>query len=172
MTELFLKCIDVILVNEGGYQNNPNDLGNWTGPNRTGELKGTKYGIACRFFPYLDIKNLTVAQAREIYWQKYYLPMALEGIKNHLSVLQIFDFGVNAGKVRAIRTAQSLVNVKPDGLCGVVTRQAVNAFEFNFPAMYMSERVKYYNMIAERDPKNKVFLKGWLSRVWETNFNH
>lgn len=170
-TALFKKCIEVILTNEGGYTNNPNDLGNWTEPNRTGILKGTKYGIAARFFPHLDIKNLTVEQARQIYFEKYWLPMSLDGIQYDFSALQIFDFGVNAGKGRAIRTAQNVVGVKADGICGKETRAAINTY-INFINQYKSVRIEYYKSIADRDPKNKVFLKGWINRVENTHFNH
>lgn len=171
-TDLFKRCIEVVLVNEGGFQNNPNDLGNWTGPNRTGELKGTKYGIAARFFPYLDIKNLTMAQARQIYYTKYWLPMELDGIINELAVLQMFDFGVNAGKGRAIRTAQNIVGVIADGYCGRITKEAINKYEYGFVNAYVNVRILYYRTIAERDPKNKIFLNGWINRVVNTHFDH
>ena len=44
----FNKIIEVVIKHEGGYVNDPNDLG--------GE---TKYGITKRFYPDVDIKNLT-----------------------------------------------------------------------------------------------------------------
>ena len=47
------KVISVVLLNEGGFQKHPKDPGNWTGPNCTGELIGTKYGIAARYFHHL-----------------------------------------------------------------------------------------------------------------------
>ena len=168
---LFNKCIEVVLVHEGGYQCNPNDLGNWTESNRTGQLKGTKYGICARYFPLLDIKNLTVAKARDIYHLHYWLPMNLDGILNELSALHIFDFGVNAGKRRAIRTAQNIVGVKADGICGRITTRAINEYN-NFVEDYKNVRIQYYKSIAERDPQNKTFLKGWLNRVDNTHFNH
>lgn len=167
---LFKKIIPVIITNEGGYTDNPNDLGNWTEPNRTGILKGTKYGICARYFPYLDIKNLTMAQARQIYFEKYWLPMSLDGLLYDLSALQIFDFGVNAGKGRAVRTAQNIVGVKPDGLMGNITRQAINIYK-DFVDEYKKVRILYYKSIVDRDPKNKVFLKGWLRRVDDTYFH-
>lgn len=171
-TPLFNKCIDIILVNEGGFQNHPNDLGNWTGANRTGELKGTKYGIAARFFPNLDIKNLTINQAKDIYFWHYWSPMNLEGIEDELSALQIFDFGVNAGKGRAIRTAQKLVGAVVDGICGKQTTSLINLCKEGFAILYKRERILYYKHIAERDPKNSVFLNGWIRRVQDTHFNH
>ena len=51
----FKDIIKVTLKHEGGYVNDPKDLG--------GE---TNMGITKRFYPDLDIKNLTVEYATEI----------------------------------------------------------------------------------------------------------
>ena len=51
----FNEIIEVVLQHEGGYVDDPNDLG--------GE---TKYGITKRFYPSVDIKNLTEEQAKHI----------------------------------------------------------------------------------------------------------
>ena len=52
----FDEIIKHVLEHEGGYVNDPKDLG--------GE---TKYGITKRFYPDIDIKNLTIEEAKEIY---------------------------------------------------------------------------------------------------------
>ena len=166
---LFDQCINVVLKHEGKFQDNPNDLGNWVGGYKTGILVGTKYGIAARFFPNENIKNLTVKRAKELYYDRYWLPMNLEGICNELTVLHIFDFGVNAGKRRSIRTAQRLCSVKADGIMGPVTRREINNYDGNFTKDFIHTRRVYYEYIsAKRD--NHVFLKGWLNRVDATHF--
>lgn len=162
--EIFNKCIEVILRSEGGYQCNPSDLGNWS----NGKLIGTKYGIAARFFPNENIKMLTIARAKEIYYLNYFLPMNLEGITNPDSVLQIFDMGINAGKVNAIRIAQRLVNVNPDGRLGVISKSAINSFS-GFPDAYKTKRIEYYKKCSE-NPRNAKFLNGWINRVSNTHF--
>ena len=58
---------------EGGYTDNPEDHGNWTGGRKgVGELKGTNYGISAASYPNLDIRNLTLAQADDIYFRDYW----------------------------------------------------------------------------------------------------
>ena len=57
----FNKIIEKVLEHEGGYVNDPKDLG--------GE---TKYGITKRFYPDVDIKNLTKEQAKTIYHTDYW----------------------------------------------------------------------------------------------------
>ena len=56
----FEEIINKVLEHEGGYVNDPTDLG--------GE---TKYGITKRFYPDLDIKNLTKEEAKQIYYNDY-----------------------------------------------------------------------------------------------------
>ena len=161
---LFEKCILVILRNEGGYQCNPSDWGNYA----NGELKGTKYGIAARYFPNEDIIHLTEARAKELYYEKYWLPMRLEGIQDELSVLHIFDHGVNAGRKRSIQIAQRLVNVKPDGICGKITTDAINGW-WTFRDDFISARLEYYEKIAQVR-NNIIFLQGWKNRVSKCYF--
>jgi len=165
---LFDECIRVILRNEGGYQANPNDSGNWVGGYKTGKLVGTKYGIAGKFFPNVDIKNLTEEGAKQIYYTYYWKPMNLEGIGNELAVLHIFDHGVNAGKGTAIRMAQRIVGVKADGVCGSITTKAING-SWDFVRSYIEERKDYYKKVSLRGD-NKVFLSGWLRRIDKTAF--
>ena len=51
----FDEIIDITLHHEGGYVHDPKDLG--------GE---TNYGIAKRFYPEVDIKNLTKDEAKDM----------------------------------------------------------------------------------------------------------
>jgi lysozyme family protein len=155
--EIFERCISIVLKSEGGYVNNLSDYG--------GE---TNYGIAKRFFPALDIKHLTIDEAKEIYYRYYWQPMHLEGIISPDSVLEIFDMGVNSGKPNAIRMAQRVVNVNPDGKLGPVSSKAINNFP-NFLAKYKQARREYYLRISQKR-NNQVFLKGWLNRVSNTHF--
>ena len=82
---------------EGEYSDNPADKGNWTGGKvGVGILKGTKYGISAASYPHLDIKNLTRADAKDIYWRDYWLKTGADKLKWPLSMIQ-FDTAVNMG---------------------------------------------------------------------------
>lgn len=80
----------IIKYNEGGYVNDPNDPG--------GE---TKYGISKRAFPSLDIKNLTLEQAIEIYRTKYFTK--LPTILQPQLLYQVLDMAINAGPSIALK---------------------------------------------------------------------
>jgi lysozyme family protein len=151
----FEKCIPIILRHEGGYVNHPNDPG--------GE---TKYGISKRAFPKENIKNLTVERAKEIYKKNYWDRMNLEGIENLQLALHVFDHGVNAGPRTSIRMLQRAAGVKPDGVIGPITLNAVN--RQSLTDKFEQARIQYYIRIAEKRPKLKVFIKGWINRVSTT----
>jgi lysozyme family protein len=174
MTSLFDKIIPVILKNEGGFQNDPDDIGNYT---PEGKLKGTKYDIAAKYFPEEDIKNLTKERAKEIYHESFWKPMNLEGIKNENLVLHIFDHGVNAGKENAIKMIQKIVEVVQDGIIGPITTKAINEFKsrstviqgygllYSLLDYYVYARHEYYTQLTIRRPITKKYIKGWFNRI-------
>jgi lysozyme family protein len=176
---LFEKCISIILKNEGGFQNDPADIGNFT---VNGVLRGTKYGISARIFPNLDIKNLTEDQAKNIYFKYYWQPMNLEGIKDELLTLHIFDHAINCGKGTAIRMIQRLVETKADGIIGPVTKLAINEYKpisrvvngygllSTLAEHYIYARYCYYSELVIRRPMAKRYLKGWHNRIEKTHF--
>lgn len=61
MKENFDLAFKTTVGLEGGYTNDPDDPG--------GE---TKFGIAKKYHPNVDIKNLTLEQAKEIYRKEYW----------------------------------------------------------------------------------------------------
>lgn len=102
MTQAFLDALTFTLKWEGGFTDNPSDPGNWTGGNvGVGELKGTKWGISAASFPHLDIKNLTVAQAADIYKRRYWEAISGDS-RPYPEALVVFDFAVNSGVSRAL----------------------------------------------------------------------
>jgi lysozyme family protein len=155
----FDKAIKVILRHEGGYVNDPDDPG--------GE---TKFGISKRAFPDVDIKNLTEDQAKKIYFDRYWEPLNLHLLQNEELKLNVFDHGVNAGRGRAVRMLQEILECKKDGVLGPVTARAANS-DTEIVDKYKQSRIKYYRGVATSRPQLKKFLRGWLNRVESTNFN-
>ncbi|MFN8493825.1 MAG: glycosyl hydrolase 108 family protein [Caldilineaceae bacterium] len=83
------KAIRFVLRWEGGYVNDPNDPG--------GE---TNYGISKRSYPQLDIANLTLDQAVEIYQRDYWQASGADKLPWPLSLVH-FDSAVNCGMAQA-----------------------------------------------------------------------
>lgn len=89
LDDLFPRCVEFVLREEGGYSNDPQDKG--------GE---TNYGICKRDHPDLDIKNLTKEQAIEIYRAEYWEPSGAPAHEWPLC-LAVFDAAVLQGPRRA-----------------------------------------------------------------------
>ena len=81
----FDRAFSVVVGEEGGYVNNPADPG--------GE---TKYGISKRQYPNIDIKNLSLQQARDIYQRDYWNTHDLDSLEYGKALL-VFDTAVNGG---------------------------------------------------------------------------
>jgi lysozyme family protein len=135
---------------EGGYVNDPQDPG--------GE---TKYGISKRAHPTVDIKNLTLAQAKEIYCWSYWMPAQCDKLPYPLNAY-VFDAAVNQGVGAAIRMLQTAAKVKVDGVIGAVTLNAIKQ-DSDIAHKFMAERALRYF-----DTSNfERFGKGWLKRIFK-----
>lgn len=151
-----------LIGHEGGYSTDRRDPGNWTGGRvGVGTLKGTKFGLAANTYPNLDIKNLTLAQAKEIYKIDWWDKLGADGMHSAI-VFQLWDFAINAGKSRAIKELQQAVGVPADGIIGPQTLAAVNAHDLNDVILSLTaERLKFYTSLSTF----KTYGKGWTNRV-------
>jgi Putative secretion activating protein len=164
----FKLLIDV----EKGFSLNRNDEGNWTGGEvGEGELKGTKYGISAAAYPELDIKNLTVKQAKDIYHRDYWDKLKLEGIPEIIR-FDLFDTAVNSGVSTAAKLLQRTVKVKEDGVIGLITLTAVAKEGFvpeRLDKRFNAVRLLYIASLSERNWDN--FGKGWVRRIANNMLN-
>ena len=148
------KAFDELMKSEGGYVNDPNDRGS-----------ETKYGISKRAYPNLDIKNLTLEQAKDIYYKDYWCVCKCDNLPDAISFM-VFDFCVNAGCNRAIKTLQKCVGVNADGVIGNQTIGACNSANVHkVIEEYTQRKIDFYLSIVERNPNQKHFLNGWINRV-------
>ncbi|MEN3012875.1 MAG: glycosyl hydrolase 108 family protein [Dictyoglomus thermophilum] len=125
-----------ILEVEGGYVNDPRDKG--------GE---TKFGISKRSYPNLDIKNLTIEKAMEIYKKNYWDALSLNKYPFSIAFI-LFDTAIHCGKDTAIALMK---RVKYDP-----TKDKIL-----FVLSYLAEREKYYTGLKNFD----YFGRGWIRRI-------
>lgn len=151
-----------LIGHEGGYSNDKRDPGNWTGGVvGKGALNGTKFGIAANTYPNLDIKNLTLAQAKDIYKKDWWDKLGGHGLHSAIT-FQLWDFSINAGKKRAIIELQQVAGVTADGVIGPKTIEAVNALDLNDVLLSLTaERLKFYTSLKTWP----TWGKGWVNRV-------
>lgn len=162
MKELFDKVFDRVIGHEGGFQADPKDRGNWTsGVIGQGELKGTKFGLAAMTYPHLDIKNITVDQAKAIYFEDWWLPLKLDMYHPAMS-FQIFDASVNHGSGRAVQFLQRAVGAKDDGILGPKTLKEIAKIQNDdLLLLFIAERLQYFTEVKTWD----VYGKGWSRRM-------
>ena len=153
----FDEIIEQVLEHEGGYVNDPKDLG--------GE---TKYGITKRFYPELNIKELTIEKAKQIYKQDYWDKNKVESLPQNLWHIY-FDMCVNMGKRTAVKVLQrAAVNkgrdIEVDGGLGPMTIGALMGVELDRVRAF---RVKYYVDLITARPEQEKFYLGWFRRATE-----
>lgn len=156
------EAFEELITHEGGFTRNPADRGNWTGGRiGKGKLKGTKYGISAMAFPYLDIENLTLEDAKRIYKNKYWNEVHCDELPKYIR-FDMFDLAVNSGVRTAIKLLQRSVNEKVDGWYGPKTRAGVKATE---PLLLLSRLNGYRLLMISKLQSFQNFGRGWTIRV-------
>lgn len=152
----FDECFTRLLGNEGGYVNNPKDLG--------GE---TNWGISKRSYPELDIKNLTQDAAKAIYKRDFWEKCRCDELPPVVA-FAIFDCAVNSGNLQAVKLLQKTVGVAEDGIIGPVTlRRAADVEPNQLAAQYLGHRLQFMTGLRPWD----TFSKGWSRRIAEQLVN-
>ena len=158
----FEKAFEYVIQNEGGYVFDKNDPG--------GE---TKFGITKRSYPSLNIRELTLEDAKKIYYRDFWQKGKFEEISDDLIAMQVFDLSVNLGIRSAVIVLQRALrsvgkNVQEDGLMGSQTLLATTYSEpRSLLAAIKSEATGYYRQIVAQNPSQQKFLKGWLNRAYK-----
>jgi lysozyme family protein len=169
----FLTVVGRHIEIEGGYVCNPHDPGG-----------ATKYGISKRYNPDVDIENLTVDQAKEFYYRRYWQPMRLDEIKDLAVVREMFDAGGGPnGMTMAILIAQGALillgrNVTLDGKIGAQTIGEINRYPYTdvlvklmnclqFTALLLGSNnvEEVIGMVRARKTQLREFMRGWMKRI-------
>ncbi|QTX33201.1 hypothetical protein KAR29_04715 [Aminithiophilus ramosus] len=188
MTSRFDEILAVTLGYEGGFSDDPDDRG---GATNLGITEGTlarahKAGVV----GHCDVKRLTRAEAAAIYRRFYWDPIGGDRLPAPLDMV-LFDAAVNCGVGAAVKHLQEALNallpgnsVSVDGGFGAKTLAALKAVIAQDAAItkanpalephailryltldVLMNRVELYDAIADRDPSQRKFLRGWIHRV-------
>lgn len=154
----FPVCLQAILKEEGGNDDDPNDHG---GRTSRGVIQ-REWDVWRKSHPGLpeDVWQAPQAQIDEIYREQYWLPLCPE-LPSGLD-LEFFDFSVNSGRSQAVRTLQRALGVTPDGMLGITTKQAISDADLpNLIQKYAAKRLEFYQSLAQFSR----FGKGWSART-------
>jgi lysozyme family protein len=152
------QAFEQMLKSEGGYVNNPADPGGMT---NLGVTKATWENWIGRESDEAEMRGLTPEKVEPLYKKKYWDAVRGDELPAGISYL-CFDFAVNAGAGRAIKTLQSAVGVTPDGGFGPMTMAAVQAIDpVTLIERFSAEKVVFYRSLSTF----ATFGNGWLNRV-------
>lgn len=164
-------ALPYVLVNEGGYTDDPNDSG---GP--------TNFGITqADLSKYLgtpatadQIKAMTQDLAAQIYSKYYWTPLNLDQVMDQNIATCIFDTGVVRGISVGAKYAQVACNevlkltspLVVDGEIGIASIYAINkAPRATFIQAYYAQVKIGYDTIVANNPSQQVFYNGWMNRA-------
>lgn len=185
----FSEAYDITLGHEGGYSNDPDDVG--------GE---TYKGVARAYYPSWagwtiidDSKSINNfpnnlrgntalnTMIREFYKENYWNLFWGDRLPNQEVANELFDTGVNMGVGRAVKYLQKALNVLnrnqknyadivEDGGFGVNTMTALNQYlaidDESFLLKIMNILQGYhYIEYATKSSTQQRFMRGWLNRV-------
>lgn len=162
--ETLPTALALMFGHEGGYVNAKSDRG---GP--------TKYGITHKTLAaHSGVKSVTAeqvkampkAEAEAIYRKSYWtqsggdlLPVGLD--------YAAFDYGVNSGPARAVKSLQAVVGVAQDGIVGGQTLAAVERYPGGVEALiraYCDERMRFLRSLGGKQGF-AANGRGWTIRV-------
>lgn len=158
----FDLAFERLIGHEGNFTDDPKDRGNWTsGRVGVGELKGTKFGISAMTYPHLDIRGLTLDDARHIYLRDFWIRAGADQYDGAIGY-QVFDAAVNHGIGNAVRMLQRAVKVADDGDVGPLTLKAVQGMSVTDVLMrFNAQRIRFYTKLSTW----LDYGRGWMNRV-------
>ncbi len=138
----FALAMEYIYSVEGGFSNHKNDKGG-----------KTNYGITQKTYDSYRKKNgkniqsvinITKEEVQKIYYTEYWCLSGASFLENSAVALILFDSAVNHGVTAAKQMYQKAGNDT---------------------AAFLNLRREKYKNIAEKNPAQKVFYKGWMNRI-------
>ncbi len=146
----FDRALEFVLRYEGGICDDPRDSGGLT-----------KFGISQKAYPALDIRALTLPEAKDIYRTDYWNACKCNELPAPLAII-LFDSAVNQGTKIAIRSLQKALDVHVDGIVGPVTIAAAHRVSLGpVVSEFIARRAYQYAL----HPAVSMFGLGWYRRL-------
>lgn len=166
------KLAPIILKWEGGFVNDPDDLGGATNKGVTiATYKQYRHDKGLSLPTIDDLKSISdkewVDILRIYYWNRW----KADGINNQAMANILVDW-VWASGVHGIKRPQRILGVKDDGAVGSITMGALNSChdQRKLFCEIKADRMKFIDEICLKRPVNSKFKKGWLNRLNDFNF--
>jgi lysozyme family protein len=155
----FLACMPFILKEEGGYSNDLHDSGGMT-MHGIIQREYDKYRRS-KGLPTQWVKNITVNEQNDIYYNEYWLPHCPQLAKG--LDLSFFNIAVNGGETEAVHLLQKSLGIFSDGMWGNQTLDAVKNINnaSDIIRKFADDEENFYRSLS----KFKYFGKNWIGRA-------
>lgn len=168
LVDVFPEALPFILAKEGGYVNHPNDKG---GPTNKGIIQ-REYDAYRREknLPEQSVQFITDVEVSDIYRNKYWNAGNCPKLPRRLAIVH-FDTCINCGVRQAGKFLQRAIKCSVvDGIVGGKTIFTLNTLlktmsEIDIMHSYLNQRSEFYYELVEKDPSQRVFIKGWQNRL-------
>jgi lysozyme family protein len=163
----FEDALALVLKVEGGYVNNPNDHGGATNKGII-QREYDRYRTD-KSLPLQSVRYISDDEVREIYHDDYWMAGKCEEMPYGISILH-FDSCVNCGVKQSAKFLQRAAGCTADGIVGTQTLAAVHQYvkAYSEPLLinaYLNQRSEFYYYLIDKDPSQRVFIKGWQNRL-------
>lgn len=142
----FEKALKFVFPAEGGFSNNPNDRGGKTNMGMT--QKTYDAYLKQHNLPLKDVKFITKEEVKKIYFEEFWIRSGADKVSDPQMAIALFDTAILHGP----GTAKSFHRKSGEDL-----------------KTFLDIRKKSYDEIVARNPRQKVFYKGWNNRVANLN---
>lgn len=167
------KIVPHILKWEGGFVNDPDDLGGATNKGIT-----IKTYTLFRWRKHLptptieDLKNISDSEFTLILKEMYWDACRADDIDSQSVANAIVDWSWNSGTATAVKEVQKVLGIKADGIIGNITLSTINS-KSPLPlfGQIQQARIAYIDRICNVRPANNKFKKGWYNRITSLQFN-
>ena len=162
MNQNFDACFAKVMQSEGGYVWDKDDAG---GETNLGVTIGAWGAYLNRAIQPGEMKALTVDAVKPFYKSMYWDKVRGDDLPAGVDYA-VFDFAVNAGVGRAAKFLQRAVGAVDDGAIGPGTLALVAKITpGKLLQNFAEQKEAFYNTLADKNPTQQKFLKGWLARV-------
>jgi lysozyme family protein len=156
--DTFDRALALVLDLEGGFVDHPRDPG---GATNLGVTRATLAKARGRPVTVSDVRALTRAEAGTIYRRSYWDAVRGDDLPAGLD-LAVFDYAVNSGPSRAVRSLQAVLGTVQDGRIGPKTIAAAAARNTAETVRALTrERLRFLRALSTWP----VFGRGWTSRT-------
>lgn len=160
MKSNFQKCLNLVLIHEGGYVNHPADPGGATNKGviqRVYNAYRKRKGQSAR-----SVRHITDAEVRDIYKRQYWDRVEGDDLPYGVDYA-VFDYAVNSGTARAENEIQRVLgSVTVDGQIGQVTLAAIEDAD---PKKLIVDLCNRRMRFLKRLKHWKTFGRGWTRRI-------